>query len=94
MTSIQECSLQPNLVFLKDTVMSDRIEIRSEITGTVWKVNARPGDKVSAGDAIIVIESMKMEIPVIAEDGGTVVEVLVSEKSPVSEGQVVAIIAE
>ncbi len=74
--------------------MSDRIEIRSEITGTVWKVNARPGDKVSAGDAIIVIESMKMEIPVIAEDGGTVVEVLVSEKSPVSEGQVVAIIAE
>ncbi len=74
--------------------MSNKIEIRSEITGTVWKLNVKPGDKVNAGDAIIVIESMKMEIPVIAEDDGTVVEILVSEKSPVSEGQVVAVIAE
>ena len=69
-----------------------RIEIKSEITGTVWQLKAQPGDKVESGDVLIVIESMKMEIPVITEDGGTVKEILVKEKDPVSEGQVVAII--
>jgi acetyl-CoA carboxylase biotin carboxyl carrier protein len=71
-----------------------RIEIKSEITGTVWQLKAQPGDKVESGDVLIVIESMKMEIPVITEDGGTVKEILVKEKDPVSEGQVVAIIEE
>ena len=51
-----------------------RIEVKSEITGTVWQVKASPGDKVEEGDTLVVIESMKMEIPVIAEDGGTVLE--------------------
>ena len=69
-----------------------RIEIKSEITGTVWQINSRPGDKMASGDTLIVIESMKMEIPVITEDAGTVKEVLVKEKEPVSEGQVVAIL--
>ncbi|MBX9812869.1 MAG: biotin/lipoyl-binding carrier protein [Burkholderiales bacterium] len=69
-----------------------KIEIRSEITGTVWQVKAKPGDRVEPGDTLIVIESMKMEIPVLAEDGGTVQEILVKEKDPVAEGQVVAII--
>jgi biotin carboxyl carrier protein len=69
-----------------------RIEIKSEITGTVWQVKSQPGDKVEAGDTLIVIESMKMEIPVIAEDGGTVKEILVKAKDPVAEGQVVAIL--
>jgi acetyl-CoA carboxylase biotin carboxyl carrier protein len=69
-----------------------RIEIKSEITGTVWQVPAKPGDKVESGDTLIVIESMKMEIPVITEDGGTVLEILVKEKDPVAEGQVVAVI--
>ena len=69
-----------------------RIEIKSEITGTVWKVQVQPGDKVESGDTLIVIESMKMEIPVIAEEGGVVKEILVKEKDPVAEGQVVAII--
>ena len=71
-----------------------RIEIKSEITGTVWQLKAQPGDKVESGDVLIVIESMKMEIPVITEDGGTVKEILAKEKDPVSEGQVVAIIEE
>ena len=71
-----------------------RIEIKSEITGTAWQLKAQPGDKVESGDVLIVIESMKMEIPVITEDGGTVKEILVKEKDPVSEGQVVAIIEE
>ena len=71
-----------------------KIEIKSEITGTVWKLKAKPGDRVESGDTLIVIESMKMEIPVITEDGGTVVEILVHEADPVAEGQVVAILEE
>jgi len=70
------------------------IEVKSEITGTVWQLKSKPGDKVEAGDTLVVIESMKMEIPVITEDAGTVKEILVKEKDPVSEGQVVAILEE
>ncbi|MDH3286205.1 MAG: biotin/lipoyl-binding carrier protein [Betaproteobacteria bacterium] len=69
-----------------------RIDIKSEITGTVWKVTTGPGDKVDSGDALLIIESMKMEIPVITEDAGTVVEILVQEKEAVAEGQVVAVL--
>ena len=69
-----------------------RIEIKSEITGTVWQVKAKPGDAVESGDTLIVIESMKMEIPVITEDPGTVKEIRVKEKDPVAEGQVVAVL--
>ena len=69
-----------------------RIEVKSEITGTVWQLRSKPGDKVEAGDTLIVIESMKMEIPVITEDPGTVKEILVQPKDPVAEGQVVAIL--
>jgi acetyl-CoA carboxylase biotin carboxyl carrier protein len=69
-----------------------RIDVKSEITGTVWKVMTQPGDRVEAGDTLVIIESMKMEIPVITEDGGTVKEILVKEKDPVAEGQVVAVL--
>src|ERR1051325_874116 len=69
-----------------------RIEVKSEITGTVWQVKASVGDKVDEGDTLVVIESMKMEIPVITEDAGTVKEILVKEKDPVAEGQIVAIL--
>lgn len=69
-----------------------RIEIKSEITGTVWQVKSQPGDKVDSGDTLLIIESMKMEIPVITEDAGTVVEILVQKKDAVTEGQVVAVL--
>jgi biotin carboxyl carrier protein len=69
-----------------------RIEIKSEITGTVWKLASKPGDRVESGDTLIIVESMKMEIPVITEDAGTVKEILVKEKEPVAEGQVVAVL--
>ena len=69
-----------------------KIDVKSEITGTVWQVKSKPGDKVQSGDTLLVIESMKMEIPVITEDAGTVKEILVKEKDPVAEGQVVAIL--
>ncbi len=75
----------------KQTVMA-RIEVKSEITGTLWKVLSQPGDKVEGGDTLMIVESMKMEIPVITEDGGVVKEILVKEKDPVAEGQVVAIL--
>ena len=69
-----------------------RTEVKSEITGTVWKLRAKPGDRVESGDTLILIESMKMEIPVITEDAGTVKEILVKENDPVAEGQVVAVL--
>ena len=69
-----------------------KIEVRSEITGTVWQLKSKPGDRVESGDTLLVIESMKMEIPVITEDAGTVKEILVKPKDPVAEGQVVAVL--
>jgi acetyl-CoA carboxylase biotin carboxyl carrier protein len=64
--------------------------VKSEVTGAVWKIVATVGQKLEPGDTVMIVESMKMEIPVIAEDGGTVKEVLVAEGNPVTEGQPVA----
>ena len=69
-----------------------RIEVKSEITGTVWQLKAQPGDKVESGDVLIVIESMKMEIPVEAPCAGIIKEILVSEEDSVDEDQVLATI--
>ncbi len=68
------------------------IEVKCEVTGSVWQIKVKPGDKVEDGEVLIVIESMKMEIPVIAEESGTVKEILVTEGTPAAEGQVVAIL--
>ena len=65
-------------------------EAKSEVTGSVWKIVAQPGQALEPGDTIMIIESMKMEIPVIAEDGGTVKELLVAEGESIAEGAVVA----
>jgi len=64
-------------------------EIRAHITGNVWKVLVTPGQSVSEGDTLIIFESMKMEIPIEAEDDGTVVSVEVHEGQAVTEGDVV-----
>jgi acetyl-CoA carboxylase biotin carboxyl carrier protein len=66
--------------------------ICSEITGSVWKILVKTGDVLEAEGTLLVLESMKMEIPVVAPDGGRVVKVLVAEGEAVSEGQEVAII--
>ena len=66
------------------------IEAKSEVTGSVWKIVTTVGQKLEPGDTVMIIESMKMEIPVIAEDGGTVGEFTVAEGAAVTEGQVVA----
>ncbi len=69
-----------------------RNEVRAHITGVVFQVLAMPGDRVGAGDPIIVLESMKMEIPVEAPRAGTVAEVRVKEGQTVQEGDVVALL--
>lgn len=68
-----------------------RTEVKSEITGAVWKILVKPGDKIAADEPLIILESMKMEIPVLALDGGKVTEILVKEGDAISEGQTVAI---
>lgn len=74
--------------------MTTQTKIRSEITGTVWKILVRPGDTLQADDTIMVLESMKMEIPVIAPEAGRVIELLVAEGGPVREGQDIAVFEE
>lgn len=66
--------------------------VESECTGNVWKISVKPGDKVEADDVLLILESMKMEIPIEAPCAGTVSEILVEEKDAVEEDQVVAII--
>lgn len=67
-------------------------EAKSEVTGSVWKIVTEVGQQIEAGDTIMIIESMKMEIPVVAEEGGTIKAFLVKEETPVTEGQVVAVL--
>ena len=69
------------------------LPIEAEVTGNVWKIEKNIGDRVEAEDVIMILESMKMEIPVEAPCAGTLVELLVKEEDSVSEYQVIAIIA-
>ena len=69
-----------------------REEIQSEVTGTVWKIEMEVGATVADGDTIMILESMKMEIPVISTEDGKLVELKVKEEDPVAEGQVVAVV--
>ena len=68
-------------------------EIKAHITGVVFQIAAKPGDAVAAGDPVIVLESMKMEIPVEAPRAGSVKEICVQEGQAVQEGDTVAILA-
>ena len=69
-----------------------KIEAKADVTGSVWKIVAAVGAPLEAGGVIMILESMKMEIPVQAEDGGTLLELTVAEGDAVSEGQVVAVL--
>ena len=68
------------------------IEVTAEVTGNVWKVQAKVGDLLAEDDVIMMLESMKMEIPVEAPIAGKLVELSVAEEDSVEEDQVVAII--
>jgi biotin carboxyl carrier protein len=67
-------------------------EIRAEMVANVWKVVAAAGDSVEEGDTLVILESMKMEIPVLAESDGTVSQLAVNEGDVVQEGDLIAVI--
>ena len=67
-------------------------EVRAEMVANVWKVVVSQGDSVADGDTLVILESMKMEIPVVAEQAGTVSELRVNEGDVVQEGDVIAVI--
>ena len=64
--------------------------VASEITGKVWKIVAAPGASLAEEDTIMILESMKMEIPVLAPVAGSLAKILVKEGDDISEGQAVA----
>ena len=67
-------------------------EVRAEITANVWQVHATPGQTVAEGETLVILESMKMEIPVESPVAGTVREVRVQPDDQVQEGDVIAVI--
>ena len=60
--------------------------VEAHITGTVWKIECTIGQEIEEGDTLVILESMKMEMPVEAEDAGTVAKILVEEGQTVAEG--------
>lgn len=66
--------------------------VEAHITGTVWKIECEVGDTVAEGDTVVILESMKMEMPVEAEDQGTVKEILCEEGQAVNEGDVLVVL--
>ena len=64
-------------------------KVRSEITGSVWKVEVAVGQSVAEGDTLVIVESMKMEIPISAPAAGVVAEIFVAEGEPVADDHVV-----
>jgi biotin carboxyl carrier protein len=67
-------------------------EVLAEMVANVWKVVVHEGDQVAEGDTLVILESMKMEIPVITESGGTVSSLRVAEGDVVQEGDVIAVV--
>jgi biotin carboxyl carrier protein len=67
-------------------------EVLAEMVANVWKVVVAQGDEVAEGDTLVILESMKMEIPVITESGGTVTDLRVAEGDVVQEGDVIAVV--
>jgi acetyl-CoA carboxylase biotin carboxyl carrier protein len=67
-------------------------DVEAHITGTVWKIECQVGDTIQEGDTVVVLESMKMEMPVEAEDAGTVREIRCEEGQAVSEGDTLVVL--
>ena len=67
-------------------------DIEAHITGNVWKIEVKVGDEISDGDTVVILGSMKMEIPVEAEDDGVVKEIRCEEGQSVSEGDVLVVL--
>jgi acetyl-CoA carboxylase biotin carboxyl carrier protein len=69
-----------------------KLQAKSEVSGSVWKIEVTIAQSVAEGDVVMLIESMKMEIPVVAEAAGKIASILVAEGDAIVEGQVVAIL--
>ncbi|MBL8936140.1 MAG: biotin/lipoyl-binding carrier protein [Archangium sp.] len=67
-------------------------DVTAHITGTVWKIECKVGQTVNAGDTLVILESMKMEMPVEATDGGVVKEIRCKETQAVNEGDVLVVL--
>ena len=67
-------------------------DVEAHITGTVWKIECEVGQEISEGDTLLILESMKMEMPVEAEDDGKVAEIKCEEGQSVSEGDVLVVL--
>ena len=67
-------------------------QVAAHITGTVWKIECKVGQTVAAGDTLVILESMKMEMPVEATEGGTVKEIRCKEAQAVNEGDVLVVL--
>jgi acetyl-CoA carboxylase biotin carboxyl carrier protein len=67
-------------------------DVEAHITGTVWKIEVSVGDQVDEGDTVVILESMKMEMPVEAEDPGVVKQIVVEEGQSVSEGDTLVVL--
>jgi acetyl-CoA carboxylase biotin carboxyl carrier protein len=67
-------------------------DVEAHITGTVWKIEVEVGDQVDEGDTVVILESMKMEMPVESEDPGVVKEIVVEEGQSVSEGDTLVVL--
>ena len=68
-------------------------EVRAEMVANVWKVVATEGDQVQDGDTLVILESMKMEIPVLAEEAGTLAKLHGAEGDVIQEGDLIATIS-
>ena len=68
------------------------IDVPAHITGTVWKIEKKPGEAVAAGDVLVILESMKMEMPIEAPEAGKVAEIRCKEGQAVSEGEVLVVL--
>jgi acetyl-CoA carboxylase biotin carboxyl carrier protein len=80
---------QSNRKQRKGTLMAI-VDVKTEITGNVWKIVKAVGDAIDEDEPVMILESMKMEIPVSAPEAGKVTEILVAEGDTVTEGAVVA----
>lgn len=69
------------------------MKVLSEVSGSVWKVEVAVGQTVAEGDTLLIVESMKMEIPVSAPKAGTVAEIRTAEGEPVADGQLLVILS-
>jgi acetyl-CoA carboxylase biotin carboxyl carrier protein len=68
------------------------MDVPAHITGTVWKIEKKIGEQVAQGDVLVILESMKMEMPVEAPEDGKVVEIRCKEAQAVSEGDVLVVL--